>query len=129
MQVDSPPSPLVSSRSVLAALTPQSLGRSGTQGRAGCLEAVNEPEVLVAPAGRVRWRRVLAFYGLTLTLTTVAAVFHGTCSGTSLVAVAFVSGGDELLTGFTGAAGMLSAAAGCALAVAFLTRGATKPLE
>jgi len=46
----------------------------------------------------------------------VPAVFHGTCSGTSLVAIAFVSGGDELLTGFTGVAGALSAAAGCSIA-------------
>jgi membrane protease YdiL (CAAX protease family) len=82
----------------------------------------------------VRWRRVAVFYGLTLTLTTAAiytwlrersqsifvpAVFHGTCGGTSLVAIAFVHGSDELLSGFTGLAGLVSAAAGCALALAF----------
>lgn len=39
----------------------------------------------------------------------VPAVFHGTCSGTSVVAVAFVNGGSELLSGFTGLAGVVSA--------------------
>jgi membrane protease YdiL (CAAX protease family) len=48
----------------------------------------------------------------------VPAVFHGTCGGTSMVAIAFVSGGDELLSGFTGVAGLVAAAMGCAVALA-----------
>jgi len=50
----------------------------------------------------------------------VPAVFHGTCGGTSMVAIAFVGGSDELLSGFTGIAGLVSAAAGCAVALAIL---------
>jgi len=45
----------------------------------------------------------------------VPAVFHGTCSGTGVVAIAFVSGGSELLSGFTGVAGLVSAAVACAV--------------
>jgi len=40
----------------------------------------------------------------------VPAVFHGTCSASSVMAVSFVDGGGELLTGFTGVAGLLAAA-------------------
>ncbi len=43
----------------------------------------------------------------------VPAVFHGTCSGTSAVAIAFVRGGDELSSGFTGVAGLIAATAVC----------------
>lgn len=39
----------------------------------------------------------------------VPAVFHGTCGGTSLLAIAFVRGGSELSTGFTGLAGLVAA--------------------
>lgn len=38
------------------------------------------------------------------------AVFHGTSSATSVVAVAFVGGGSELATGFTGLAGLAASA-------------------
>jgi hypothetical protein len=40
----------------------------------------------------------------------VPAVFHGTCSATSAVAIAFVSSGNELITGFTGLAGVVAVA-------------------
>jgi len=43
----------------------------------------------------------------------VPAMFHGTCSGTSAVAIAFVRGGDELSSGFTGVAGLIAATAVC----------------
>lgn len=43
----------------------------------------------------------------------VPAVFHGTSSGTSAVAIAFVGGGDELSSGFSGGAGLIAASAVC----------------
>lgn len=48
----------------------------------------------------------------------VPAVFHGTCGGTSAVAIAFVSGSDELLSGFTGVAGLVATAIACAIVLA-----------
>jgi membrane protease YdiL (CAAX protease family) len=56
----------------------------------------------------------------------VPAVFHGACSGTSMVAIAFVRGSDELRSGFTGLAGLPATAAVCAFALASLT---TRPAQ
>ena len=41
----------------------------------------------------------------------VPAVFHGTCSASGVVAVAFTVGGGELSTGFTGLAGLIATTA------------------
>ncbi len=38
----------------------------------------------------------------------VPAIFHGTCSASGIVAAAFLGGGSELSTSFTGAAGLLA---------------------
>ncbi len=58
----------------------------------------------------------------------VPAVFHGTCSASGLVALSFVNGGGELLTGFTGAAGLI---AGVCVGAPFLamTRGERERVE
>jgi len=48
----------------------------------------------------------------------VPAIFHGTCSASSLIAMSFVNGGGELLTGFTGVAGLLATACVCAVFLA-----------
>jgi len=52
----------------------------------------------------------------------VPAVFHGTCGGTSVVAIAFVSGGSELLSGFTGVAGLAATAVTWALVSTIVRR-------
>ena len=54
----------------------------------------------------------------------VPAVFHGTCSASGLIAVSFVSGGGELLTGFTGVAGLVAAVC---VAAGFLAATAARP--
>lgn len=58
-------------------------------------------QILAPIYGRLRERSGSVF---------VPAVFHGTSSATSVVAVAFVAGGSELATGFTGLAGLAASA-------------------
>ena len=45
----------------------------------------------------------------------VPAIFHGTCSATGAIGVAFVRGGSELVTGFTGLAGLTATGFVCLL--------------
>jgi membrane protease YdiL (CAAX protease family) len=58
-------------------------------------------QILAPIYGRLRERSGSVF---------VPAVFHGTSSATSVVAVAFVGGGSELTTGFTGLTGLAASA-------------------
>jgi membrane protease YdiL (CAAX protease family) len=52
----------------------------------------------------------------------VPAVFHGTCSAASIVALAFVDGGTELTRGFTGLAGLIAVFGAAAIFVPFAAR-------
>jgi len=67
----------------------------------GCALLLGLTQILAPIYGRLRERSGSVF---------VPAVFHGTSSATSVVAVAFVGGGSELATGFTGLSGLAASA-------------------